>query len=49
MRWDYTELPNGMTYQKLRVAHLLTATTFEQVTRHLHLQPGGRADEHAVL
>jgi hypothetical protein len=32
MRWDYTELPNGMTYQKLRVAHLLTATTFEQVT-----------------
>jgi hypothetical protein len=32
MRWDYTELPSGMTYQKLRVAHLLTATTFEQVT-----------------
>jgi hypothetical protein len=32
MRWDSTELPNGMTYQKLRVAHLLTETTFEQVT-----------------
>lgn len=32
MRWDSTELPSGMTYQKLRVAHLLTATTFEQVT-----------------
>ena len=32
MRWDYSELPSGMTDKKLRVAHLLTATTFEQVT-----------------
>ena len=32
MRWDFSELPKGMTPQKLRVAHLLTATTFEQVT-----------------
>ena len=31
MRWDFSELPKGMTPQKLRVAHLLTATTFEQV------------------
>ena len=32
MRWDLSELPSGMTDKKLRVAHLLTATTFEQVT-----------------
>jgi hypothetical protein len=31
MRWDYSELPSGMTAQKLRIAHLLSATTYEQV------------------
>ena len=31
MRWDYTELPSGMTAKKLRVAHLLGNGEFVQV------------------
>ena len=31
MRWDYSELPSGMTARKLRIAHLTGANTFVQV------------------
>jgi hypothetical protein len=31
-RWDASELPKGMTYKKLRVAHLLGPDQFAQVT-----------------
>ncbi len=32
MRWDLSELPKGMTQQKLRIAHLLGTGCFEQVS-----------------
>lgn len=31
-RWDVSELPKGMTYKKLRVAHLLGNNQYRQVT-----------------
>jgi hypothetical protein len=31
MRWDISELPKGMTPQKLRIAHLLGGQDFEAV------------------
>jgi hypothetical protein len=31
-RWDYSELPSGMTYRKIRVAHLLGGGQYQQVT-----------------
>jgi hypothetical protein len=31
-RWDYSELPNGMTAKKLHVAHLLGGGLYEEVT-----------------
>ena len=47
MRWDLSELPKGMTPQKLRIAHLLGGRGFEQVNAPCVFD-GGRADEHAV-
>ncbi len=40
MRWDYSELPSGMTARKLRIAHLTGTNTFVQVKDPCKFQAG---------